>query len=61
MTNNIFKFPKKETPRVEKLLGRLDVSFMELVKLFQESEKHYKTSSARLNWIEKQIAKKTKI
>lgn len=53
-----FRFRKKDTPRVEKILSRTDVSYMDLVTLFKESMKKYKTPNARLNWIEKQLLKK---
>lgn len=53
-----FNVPKKEMPRAEKLLSRTDISVMQLSKLLKESMKRYKTPTARLNWIEKQLPKK---
>lgn len=51
----VFKFSRKDESRVKALLQRTEISAHEMMNLFKQSMTERKTSSARINWIEKQV------
>lgn len=53
MKQGVFKYKEKYKELVEFLFKNL--SAFEFCNLLKESEKHRKTSTARLNWIKKKL------